>query len=108
MPVEVSLGALDGFSLYRTLVEEDPFPYSDTLRAGGGTGGLRASVREKGLDHVEFREGIGESLPIDDGWTDRVISNGVLNLVADNAAAFPETYRVLSPGGRLVVARKPA
>ncbi|MGH9110832.1 MAG: RNA polymerase sigma factor [Acidimicrobiales bacterium] len=30
-PVEVPLDAVDGFSLYRTLVEEDPFPYSDTL-----------------------------------------------------------------------------
>jgi RNA polymerase sigma-70 factor, ECF subfamily len=30
-PAEVSLDDVDGFSLYRTLVEEDPFPYSDTL-----------------------------------------------------------------------------
>src|SRR5262245_25821244 len=30
-PTEVSLDAVEGFSLYRTLVEEDPFPYSDTL-----------------------------------------------------------------------------
>ena len=30
-PTEVSLDGIEGFSLYRTLVEEDPFPYSDTL-----------------------------------------------------------------------------
>jgi RNA polymerase sigma-70 factor (ECF subfamily) len=30
-PIEVSLDDAEGFSLYRTLVEEDPFPYSDTL-----------------------------------------------------------------------------
>ena len=30
-PTEVSLDDVEGFSLYRTLVEEDPFPYSDTL-----------------------------------------------------------------------------
>jgi RNA polymerase sigma-70 factor (ECF subfamily) len=30
-PVEVSLDDAESFSLYRTLVEEDPFPYSDTL-----------------------------------------------------------------------------
>jgi RNA polymerase sigma-70 factor, ECF subfamily len=30
-PTEVSLDDADGFSLYRTLVDEDPFPYSDTL-----------------------------------------------------------------------------
>jgi RNA polymerase sigma-70 factor (ECF subfamily) len=30
-PTEVSLDGIESFSLYRTLVEEDPFPYSDTL-----------------------------------------------------------------------------
>jgi RNA polymerase sigma-70 factor (ECF subfamily) len=30
-PAEVSLDDAEGFSLYRTLVDEDPFPYSDTL-----------------------------------------------------------------------------
>jgi RNA polymerase sigma-70 factor (ECF subfamily) len=30
-PSEVSLDDVEGFSLYRTLVDEDPFPYSDTL-----------------------------------------------------------------------------
>lgn len=30
-PDEVELDEDDGFSLYRTLVDEDPFPYSDTL-----------------------------------------------------------------------------
>jgi RNA polymerase sigma-70 factor, ECF subfamily len=30
-PTEVSLDDVECFSLYRTLVEEDPFPYSDTL-----------------------------------------------------------------------------
>jgi hypothetical protein len=30
-PTEVSLDDAEGFSLYRTVVDEDPFPYSDTL-----------------------------------------------------------------------------
>lgn len=30
-PTEVGLEGIECFSLYRTLVEEDPFPYSDTL-----------------------------------------------------------------------------
>jgi RNA polymerase sigma-70 factor, ECF subfamily len=30
-PTGVSLDDAEGFSLYRTLVDEDPFPYSDTL-----------------------------------------------------------------------------
>ena len=30
---EVSTGSLEDFSLYRTLADQDPFPYSDTLHA---------------------------------------------------------------------------
>jgi SAM-dependent methyltransferase len=61
----------------------------------------RETVRVLGLHHVEFREGIAEDLPVEDGWSDIVISNGVLNLVADKARAFAEIFRVLRPGGRL-------
>jgi SAM-dependent methyltransferase len=61
----------------------------------------RVTARLLGLDHVEFREGIAEELPVPDGWADVVISNGVLNLVADKARVFAEIFRVLRPGGRL-------
>ena len=53
------------------------------------------------LEHVEFRAGFAEALPIDDGWADVVISNGVINLCADKRAAFAEIHRVLRPGGWL-------
>ncbi len=36
-----------------------------------------------GFGHVEFREGLAESIPVEDGWADAVISNGVINLCAD-------------------------
>ncbi len=55
------------------------------------------------LGHVEFRRGLAEELPVEDGWADRVISNGVLNLVPDKRAAYGEIFRVLRPGGRLQV-----
>jgi arsenite methyltransferase len=45
--------------------------------------------------------GLAERLPVDDGWADVVISNGVINLCADKKMAFSEIYRVLRPGGRL-------
>jgi arsenite methyltransferase len=64
----------------------------------------RANAAETGLTNVEFREGTLEELPIDDRWADAVISNGVLNLVPDKAAALAEMYRVLRPGGRLQLA----
>jgi arsenite methyltransferase len=54
-----------------------------------------------GFEHVEFRRGIAEELPVDDGWADVVISNGVLNLVAEKPRVFAEIHRVLRPGGRL-------
>ncbi len=61
----------------------------------------RRSAAEAGLANVEFREGQLEALPVDDRWADVVVSNGVLNLVPDKAAALAEMYRVLRPGGRL-------
>jgi arsenite methyltransferase len=64
----------------------------------------RAGAVEAGLTNVEFREGVLERLPVDTGWADVVISNGVLNLVPDKGAALAEMYRVLRPGGRLQVA----
>jgi arsenite methyltransferase len=53
------------------------------------------------LDNVEFRKGIIEDLPVEDGWADVVISNGVINLCADKRRVFNEVMRVLRPGGRL-------
>jgi arsenite methyltransferase len=55
------------------------------------------------LGNVEFREGYAEALPIPDGWADVVISNGVLNLMPDKAAALGEMRRALKPGGRLQI-----
>ncbi len=61
----------------------------------------RRNAAEAGLSNVEFREGQLEALPVDDRWADVVVSNGVLNLIPDKAAALAEMYRVLRPGGRL-------
>jgi SAM-dependent methyltransferase len=46
-----------------------------------------AVAAELGLANVTFRRGILEDLPVDDGWADVVISNSVLNLVADKPRA---------------------
>jgi SAM-dependent methyltransferase len=63
----------------------------------------RQSVSEAGAGNVEIREGLAESLPVPDGWADVVISNGVLNLLADKLAALQEMARVLKPTGRLQI-----
>ena len=64
-------------------------------------GRSRAAAREIGLQNVEFREGLIEGMPVEDGWADAVISNGVINLCADKRRAFQEIWRVLKPGGWL-------
>jgi arsenite methyltransferase len=61
----------------------------------------RQTADELGLAHVQFREGLAESLPVPGCWADVVISNGVINLCADKQAVFAEIFRVLRPGGRL-------
>jgi SAM-dependent methyltransferase len=64
----------------------------------------RGAVAESGLSNVEVRRGDAEQLPVEDSSVDAVISNGVLNLVPGKERAFREIYRVLRPGGRLMMA----
>ena len=61
----------------------------------------RASAAAIGASNVEFREGHAEGLPVEDGWADVVISNGVVNLCPDKLQIFREMHRILRPGGRL-------
>jgi arsenite methyltransferase len=59
------------------------------------------TAAELRLEQVAFREGLAEALPVDAGWADVVISNGVINLCADKRAVLTEIRRVLKPGGWL-------
>jgi SAM-dependent methyltransferase len=61
----------------------------------------RKTAQSMGLKNVEFREGLLEEIPVEDGWADVVISNGVINLCADKKRVFSELWRVLRRGGRL-------
>ncbi len=62
------------------------------------------TAEEAGIENVDFRQGYGEELPVDEGWADVVISNGVLNLMPDKSAGLKEMARVLNPTGRLQIA----
>ncbi|MGI5286520.1 arsenite methyltransferase [Nonomuraea polychroma] len=63
----------------------------------------RANAAKAGATNVEFLKGTIESIPLPAASVDVAISNCVINLSTDKNAVFAETFRVLTPGGRIGV-----
>jgi arsenite methyltransferase len=63
----------------------------------------RENAAKNGVENVEFRKGRIEELPLEDESVDVIISNCVINLSPEKDKVYAEAYRVLKPGGRIMV-----
>lgn len=82
---------------------------ADRVGSGGGVTGIdrndgMLAVAGRVAPEIDWRHGLAESLPFDDGRFDAVVSQFGLMFFEERATALAEMWRVLRPGGRLAVA----
>lgn len=63
----------------------------------------REEAGKVGLTNIRFLEGKVEELPIEDETVDLVCANMLLHHVNDPLQVFKEMYRILKPGGKVMV-----
>ncbi len=67
-------------------------------------GRLKKDVcKNLGYDNIHFLKGLLEKIPLPDNSVDVVISNCVVNLSANKRRTFSEIFRVVKPGGRIMI-----
>jgi ubiquinone/menaquinone biosynthesis C-methylase UbiE len=63
----------------------------------------RKNLETAGITNGEVRKGLMEEMPVADGEVDWIISNCVINLSPEKEKVFAEAFRVLRPGGKMLV-----
>ena len=64
---------------------------------------VRAKAERAGVDNLELRHGEIESLPLQAGEVDLVVLSQTLHHAVEPKKALAEAFRVLAPGGRVLV-----
>jgi arsenite methyltransferase len=63
----------------------------------------RGEAQKLGIENAEFIEANLESLPLEEGSVDLVISNCTINHAQDKQKVWQEIYRILKPWGRFII-----
>lgn len=64
----------------------------------------RQNAKIAGQENIKFHQGYNEDIPLPDEWADIIMSNGAINLSPNKDGLFAEMFRVLKPGGWIMIA----